>query len=159
MSNHTVYLSNPEATFELGVFLAEKVSTPLLIALNGDLGAGKTALSQGIAAGFGVQEAVVSPTFTLANIYDSSRGTLYHLDIYRLPSLEDVYDLGLEDWFQQANSLILIEWQNKFQNWSIPIPILSIELKHQPPGRSITLDFPESCKLREGAFQQWQNKT
>ncbi len=157
MPSHTVYLRNPEATFQIGVFLAENASLPLFIALNGDLGTGKTALSQGIAHGLGIQESVVSPTFTLVNTYPSPRGTLYHLDIYRLGSLEDVYDLGLEDWFQEENSLFLVEWQNKFQNWLIPIPTLQIELSHHPPGRTLTIHFPDACKTLESAFQQWKN--
>ena len=157
MPSHTVHLKNPEATFQAGVFLAENCSLPLFVALNGDLGAGKTALSQGLARGFGIQETVLSPTFTLANIYDSPRGTLYHLDIYRLSSLEDVYDLGLEDWMQAENTLILVEWQNKFQNWPIPIPVLEIELSHTPPGRSLKVTFPETCQSLESAFQQWLN--
>lgn len=87
-----------------------------VVALTGELGSGKTVLSQGIASGLGVPcgYAVTSPTFTLVNEYPGREGTLYHLDLYRLSKAVDLADVGFEEYLQ-AGGVMVIEWAEKIQ--------------------------------------------
>jgi len=86
-----------EATRELGAALAELAEPGDLILLAGDLGAGKTAFTQGFGRGLGIEERITSPTFTLAREYDGGRLLLHHIDVYRLEQLEDIFDVGLPE--------------------------------------------------------------
>lgn len=97
-----------EETRALGSALADLVEPGDIIVLNGELGAGKTALTQGFAEGLGVTEQVVSPTFTIARAY-RGRLALNHLDVYRLEHLQEAVDLGLAE-LTDDDSVTLIEW-------------------------------------------------
>ena len=83
-----IFLADAQATFQLGLQLGQTLPPGSVILLEGDLGAGKTTLVQGIGAGLGITEPIVSPTFTLVNEYIGGRVPLYHLDLYRLQSSE-----------------------------------------------------------------------
>ena len=83
-----IFLADAQATFQLGLQLGQTLPPGSVILLEGDLGAGKTTLVQGIGAGLGITEPIVSPTFTLVNEYIGGRIPLYHLDLYRLKSTE-----------------------------------------------------------------------
>ncbi|MBE7051688.1 MAG: tRNA (adenosine(37)-N6)-threonylcarbamoyltransferase complex ATPase subunit type 1 TsaE [Ruminococcaceae bacterium] len=98
-----------DETHNLGVEFASKLKEGTLIALDGDLGAGKTAFTTGVASGFGVTETVTSPTFTIVNEYRSGRIPVFHFDVYRLSSMDDLYDIGWDDYVAQ-NGIILMEW-------------------------------------------------
>ena len=107
LKTHTV-----EDTQQFGQLLGEWVKHnghPLCIALIGDLGTGKTHLSQGIAKGFGVTEEITSPTFAIMNTYDVNRTHLYHFDVYRIGDPEEMYEIGYEDYFY-GQGVCLIEW-------------------------------------------------
>lgn len=98
--------------------LAKKfLKTGGVIALIGDLGAGKTIFAQGFAKGLGIKEKIISPTFILQREYKipSSKKILYHLDLYRLENEEQFKHLGLEELFESGN-IILIEWADKIKN-------------------------------------------
>jgi tRNA threonylcarbamoyladenosine biosynthesis protein TsaE len=82
---------------------------PLLVTLAGDLGTGKTTLAQAICRGFGVADDVTSPTYALVHEYRSPRGTVYHLDLYRLEREEELTNLGWDD-IVGADALVLVEW-------------------------------------------------
>jgi tRNA threonylcarbamoyladenosine biosynthesis protein TsaE len=84
-----------------------------VLALAGDLGAGKTVFVQGLAAGLGYPGAVTSPTFTLIHIYEGGRLTLFHADLYRLDREEELEDVGLDDIFRQ-DGVAVVEWADKF---------------------------------------------
>ena len=103
-----------EATREWARRLAQRLTPPLVIALYGDLGAGKTVVAQGVAAGLGVTAPVTSPTFTLINEYDLPEGgKLFHVDCYRLnDAVEEARMLGLEELFDEG--IALIEWADRF---------------------------------------------
>ncbi|MFY9398402.1 MAG: tRNA (adenosine(37)-N6)-threonylcarbamoyltransferase complex ATPase subunit type 1 TsaE [Desulfomonilia bacterium] len=103
---------SPEQTFELGRRLGRKLSGGEILLLHGDLGAGKTLLTKGIAAGLGIEDpsVVVSPSFTLVNVYKAGLD-IVHGDLYRLDS-DAVYELGLEDYMDREHVLI-IEWAEK----------------------------------------------
>ena len=92
----TVITKSPEQTELLGKKLAELLRPGDVIAYYGDLGAGKTAFTRGLAAGLGIREAVTSPTYTIVNEYLSGRMPLFHFDMYRLSSSDELFDIGVE---------------------------------------------------------------
>jgi tRNA threonylcarbamoyladenosine biosynthesis protein TsaE len=104
-----------EETIAFGRTLTELLAPPKLVLLRGDLGAGKTTLVKGIAAGFEAaqEEGVTSPTFTLVHEYRGPRANLYHIDLYRVDTARELETLGLDD-LRSDNSILLIEWGDKF---------------------------------------------
>ncbi len=125
-------LPNALATKELGVLLARSLPPGTVILLEGDLGAGKTTLVQGIAQGLGIPESIDSPTFTLINEYFEGRIPLYHLDLYRLEPPE-VQALHLEDYWEGIETplgIVAIEWAEKLRE--LPGQYLRISLNHEP---------------------------
>jgi len=102
-------------TIAFGRTLAELLTPPKLVLLRGDLGAGKTTLVKGIAAAFDAasEEDVTSPTFTLIHEYRGARANLYHIDLYRIDTPRELDTLALDD-LRSENSLLLIEWGEKF---------------------------------------------
>ena len=96
----------------LAARLAAAVTSGDIIALSGDLGAGKTVFARGlIRACLGIDEEVPSPTFTLVQVYDSPRGAIWHFDLYRLRAPDEAWELGIEDAF--ATGISLIEWPDR----------------------------------------------
>ncbi|MFY9790162.1 MAG: tRNA (adenosine(37)-N6)-threonylcarbamoyltransferase complex ATPase subunit type 1 TsaE [Candidatus Sulfotelmatobacter sp.] len=104
-----------EETIAFGRTLAQHLAPPKIVLLRGDLGAGKTTLVKGIAAGFEAaeEEDVTSPTFTLIHEYRGPRVNIYHIDLYRIDTQRELETLGLED-LRSDRSLLLIEWGEKF---------------------------------------------
>jgi tRNA threonylcarbamoyladenosine biosynthesis protein TsaE len=104
-----------EETIAFGRTLAELLAPPKLVLLRGDLGAGKTTLVKGIAAAFeaAAEEDVTSPTFTLVHEYRGPKANLFHIDLYRVDTPRELETLGLDD-LRDANSILLIEWGEKF---------------------------------------------
>lgn len=100
---------SPEETERLGQKLAQKLSGGEIIAYRGDLGAGKTAFTRGLAAGLGIEMRVTSPTYTIVNEYPGGRLELFHFDMYRLPSSDDLFDIGWEDYLHR-NGICAVEW-------------------------------------------------
>ncbi len=98
-----------EDTFLLGKELGETASPGDVYALYGDLGCGKTVLSQGIAAGLGIRAKVNSPTFTILKVYEEGRLPLYHFDVYRIEDPEEMAEVGYDDYFY-GNGVCLVEW-------------------------------------------------
>jgi tRNA threonylcarbamoyladenosine biosynthesis protein TsaE len=98
-----------EQTREVGAALAELLRPGDVIVLAGDLGAGKTALTQGIGAGLGVTGTITSPTFTLVHVYEDGRLPVHHLDVYRLEQLDEVLDIGLPELLDEGG-VVLVEW-------------------------------------------------
>ena len=107
-----------EGTLALGETLAEILKPPMLVILRGEVGAGKTTLVKGIAAALGaaVEEDVTSPTFTLVHEYESAKVHLFHLDLYRLETEEQIAVLGLEEMLAEPNALVLVEWGERFES-------------------------------------------
>ena len=98
-----------EATRELGRQMAKLVSAGSVLTLNGDLGVGKTVFTQGFAQGLEITEAVNSPTFTIVQVYEEGRIPFYHFDVYRIGDIEEMEEIGYEDYFY-GNGVCLIEW-------------------------------------------------
>ncbi|MFB2839661.1 tRNA (adenosine(37)-N6)-threonylcarbamoyltransferase complex ATPase subunit type 1 TsaE [Floridanema evergladense] len=130
-------LANAEETRQLGINLGRNLTAGTVILLSGDLGAGKTTLVQGIGAGLGISEPIVSPTFTLINEYSEGRLPLYHFDLYRLSSPE-VEALGLENYWEGgefALGIMAIEWAEKLTY--MPSSYLQIQLIYTPNDRRL----------------------
>lgn len=100
-----------EDTHALGKKLGENAKPGDVYTLLGDLGVGKTVLTQGIADGLGIKEAICSPTFTIVQVYDEGRMPFYHFDVYRIGDIEEMDEIGYEDYFY-GNGLTMIEWAN-----------------------------------------------
>lgn len=103
---------SPEETEALGEALAERLSAGSVVAFTGDLGAGKTAFVRGMARGLGVTQRVTSPTFTIVNEYEGTRMPLFHFDMYRLESSDELYDIGWEDYLRRGG-VCAVEWSEK----------------------------------------------
>jgi tRNA threonylcarbamoyladenosine biosynthesis protein TsaE len=129
-----------EETIAFGRTLTELLAPPRLVLLRGDLGAGKTTLVKGIAAGFGAaeEENVTSPTFTLVHEYRGPRANLYHIDLYRVETPRELETLGLDD-LRAEGSVLLIEWGEKFPRL-VRERDVEISLKRESEsGRKITV--------------------
>ncbi len=104
------YLSNSKKeTIALGTELGRSLCGGEVVLLSGELGAGKTTFTKGIASGIGIKEVVVSPTFTIVKEYDGGRLRLYHMDMYRL-CVAELDELGLEDYIGKRDGVSVIEW-------------------------------------------------
>lgn len=101
----------PEETFELGRKIGETAVPGQVFTLTGDLGVGKTVFTQGVAAGLGIDEAISSPTFTIIQVYESGRLPFYHFDVYRIGDIEEMEEIGYDDYFF-GEGICLIEWAN-----------------------------------------------
>lgn len=107
-----------EGTLALGEKMAEILRPPKLAILRGEVGAGKTTLVKGIARALGsaYEEDVTSPTFTLVHEYNGPNVHLFHLDLYRLETEEQIAVLGLEEMIAEPNALVLVEWGERFES-------------------------------------------
>ena len=99
----------PQETFDVGKKIGENAKPGQIYTLTGDLGVGKTVFTQGVAAGLGITEPICSPTFTIIQEYESGRLPLYHFDVYRIGDIEEMDEIGYEDYFY-GNGVCLIEW-------------------------------------------------
>ena len=95
----------------MGIELGEKAEPGQVFTLTGDLGVGKTVLTQGLAKGLGIGEPVNSPTFTIVQVYDEGRLPFYHFDVYRIGDVEEMDEVGFED-YVMGDGVSLIEWAN-----------------------------------------------
>ena len=100
---------DPEETFEVGRKIGMNAKPGQIYTLTGDLGVGKTVFTQGVAAGLGITEPVNSPTFTIIQEYEEGRLPFYHFDVYRIGDLEEMEEIGYDDYFF-GQGICLIEW-------------------------------------------------
>ena len=100
---------SPEDTEDIGARLAEQLEPGAVVAFTGDLGAGKTAFTRGLARGLGIPDRVTSPTFTIVNEYEGGRLPLFHFDMYRLGSADELFDIGWEDYLRRGG-VCAVEW-------------------------------------------------
>ena len=111
-----VYESNSwEDTFNLGKRLGEAARAGQVYCLDGDLGVGKTVLTQGFAQGLGIEEPVGSPTFTIVQQYDEGRMPLWHFDVYRIGDISEMDEIGWEDCFY-GEGVCLVEWSSRIED-------------------------------------------
>lgn len=100
-------------TIEFGKSVARAVGVGSVISLVGDLGAGKTTFTKGVARGLGIMDNVTSPTFTILNEYSGEEKRLYHFDFYRIEDESELVELGFEDYFPSTDGLTIVEWVEK----------------------------------------------
>ena len=104
-----IVANSPAETEAAGADLAARLGPGSVIAFTGDLGAGKTAFTRGLARGLGVEERITSPTFTIVNEYEGGRLPLFHFDMYRLGSADELFDIGWEDYLARGG-VCAVEW-------------------------------------------------
>lgn len=105
----TIETASPEETFEVGRQLGLSAKSGELYTLDGDLGVGKTVFTKGMAEGLGITEHVNSPTFTIVQVYESGRLPFYHFDVYRIRDIEEMDEIGYEDYFF-GDGVCIVEW-------------------------------------------------
>lgn len=103
------YSASEQDTEALGRALVQRLQPGAVVAFTGDLGAGKTAFVRGLARGLGIPDRVTSPTFTIVNEYEGGRLPLFHFDMYRLGSADELYDIGWEDYLARGG-VCAVEW-------------------------------------------------
>ncbi len=129
---------SPEETEALGAALAETLKPGTVIAYRGDLGAGKTAFTRGLARGLGCRELVTSPTYTIVNEYLGGRLPLFHFDMYRLESSDDLFDIGWEDYLDRGG-VCAVEWSENVEDAMEGAISINIE-KLSDDERKITIE-------------------
>ncbi|MBR5127233.1 MAG: tRNA (adenosine(37)-N6)-threonylcarbamoyltransferase complex ATPase subunit type 1 TsaE [Roseburia sp.] len=117
---------SPEETRELGRKIGTEAEPGSVYTLVGDLGVGKTVFTQGIAEGLEIEEPICSPTFTIVQVYEEGRMPFYHFDVYRIGDIEEMDEIGYEDYFY-GEGICMIEWANLIEEilperrWDITI--------------------------------------
>ncbi|MGK0185194.1 MAG: tRNA threonylcarbamoyladenosine biosynthesis protein TsaE [Verrucomicrobiales bacterium] len=123
-----LHLADEAATLEIGRQCGESLEATTVIALVGDLGAGKTSLSKGIASGLEYAGDVSSPTFTLVHEYVGGRLPVFHFDLYRLDTVEQLWDIGWDEYLS-SEGVIIAEWADKFPT-ALPPETVWVRLSH-----------------------------
>ena len=136
---------SPEETEALGERLAKILTPGTILAYRGDLGAGKTAFTRGLARGLGFQEQVTSPTYTIVNEYLGGRLPLFHFDMYRLRSSDDLFDIGWDDYLDRGG-ICAVEWSENVAD-AMEDPITVTIEKVSENSRRITIERSEHNAL------------
>ena len=137
----TYTTNSPEQTEALGAALAKVLPAGTILAYRGDLGAGKTAFTRGLARGLGCTDMVTSPTYTVCNEYLGGRLPLFHFDMYRLRSAEDLWDIGWDDYLDRGG-ICAVEWSENVDEAMENAVYVTIE-KTGEESRRITLEGGE----------------
>lgn len=109
MKEKIIEIKNQQETESFGMELGQTAEPGTVIALIGDLGTGKTTLTKSIARGLGIESVITSPTFNIVKEYDTGRLPLYHFDVYRIGDIDEMYELGYEEYFY-GNGVCVVEW-------------------------------------------------
>ena len=129
---------SPEETEAIGEKLAKNLAPGTVLAYRGDLGAGKTAFTRGLARGLGYRDSVTSPTYTIVNEYLGGRLPLFHFDMYRLASDDDLWDIGWEDYLERGG-VCAVEWSENVTD-ALPEDTVWVRIAREgDTGRSITI--------------------
>ena len=130
--------NSPQETEALGQKLGQMLPAGTVIAYRGDLGAGKTAFTRGLARGLGIQDPVTSPTYTIVNEYLGGRVPLFHFDMYRLHSADDLFDIGWDDYLERQG-ICAVEWSENVAE-ALEDPLTVTICKTGEESRKITLE-------------------
>ncbi len=126
----TIKINSERETINFGEALGKEVKPGTVIALAGDLGTGKTTLTKAIAAGLGISETVTSPTFNIIKEYRSGRLPLFHFDVYRIGDIDEMYELGFEEYFY-GHGVCVVEWADLIEEL-LPEDALTIRMDYGP---------------------------
>lgn len=140
-----IYLENEEQTKEIGYKLGQLLTPKSVVCLIGDLGAGKTTMTQSLAKALEVDDYITSPTFNIVNEYEG-RMPLYHFDVYRIGSSDEMYDIGFDEYID-GEGVCIIEWANLIED-ILPNEYLYIEMNYKETGREMIL-APKGEKYEE----------
>ena len=132
-----LHLSSLQKTRLFGNHFARLLKPNSILALSGELGAGKTSFVQGLASGLGIDSPIQSPTFIYLNIYEEGKIPLYHFDLYRINDGAAFFAMGFEEYFQKGG-ITVIEWPEKLGNAPLP-PHILLRFSHEKKGRSVSL--------------------
>ncbi len=122
------YITGNEAETEaLGKRLAKQLNAGAVIAFTGDLGAGKTAFTRGVACGLEIPDRITSPTFTVVNEYEGGRLPLFHFDMYRLGSAEELFDIGWEDYLARGG-ICAVEWSENIED-GLEMDVIRVDIR------------------------------
>ncbi len=121
---------NPESTETFGFQLGQKLNGGDIVALHGDLGSGKTVLARGIARGLGVTEPVASPTYTIVQEYTGRQWALYHIDMYRIDTVEAAEAFGLEYYLSDQSAIVVVEWAERIAPLLADENVIRVYLSH-----------------------------
>ncbi len=143
-------ISSEEDMIDFGTELAKDFKGEDIVLLHGDLGAGKTTITKGIAKGLGIDNTIVSPTFSIMNIYHVSTkapkhnstqkiNTLMHIDTYRLEHEDDLIEIGVEDYLGRPDTITIIEWPEKIEDLLKDKKVINITIEHVDGGRNIDI--------------------
>ena len=142
--SRTLFTNDPSETLAFGELIGREARPGDIYALYGDLGAGKTVFTQGLARGLGIPGHVNSPTFTIMQVYDGGRYPLYHFDTYRLTSPDELDETGFEEYFY-GDGITVIEWASRVEEL-LPGDCIRIDLTRDHErgdnARSITVRYP-----------------
>ena len=127
MSKQVIESFSPEDAFAFGVELGKKCKPGDILTLHGDLGVGKTLFSKGLGKGLAIDEPISSPTFMVVQVYDSGRLPFYHFDVYRIADLEEMDEIGYEDYFY-GDGVCLIEWAEQIEEL-LPENVIAITIE------------------------------
>ena len=142
---YKIQTHSEDETIELAENFESEKFPNMVICLNGDLGAGKTLFTKGIAKGLGIDEPITSPTFTIIKEYESGEMPLYHMDVYRLDGVTD--GIGIEEYFTK-NGIVVIEWANTIQD-ILPDERLEIKFKVVDENKRTLIITPYGEKYEE----------
>ena len=134
----TFLTNSPAETEAIGAALAKVLPAGTILAYRGDLGAGKTAFTRGLARGLGCKDLVTSPTYTIVNEYLGGRLPLFHFDMYRLASSDDLWDIGWEDYLERGG-ICAVEWSENVEDAMEDAVSVTIE-KLGEDSRRITIE-------------------
>ena len=141
----TVVTNSETETRQLGFDLAQTLCPGTVLAFYGDLGAGKTTFTKGLAAGLGILDPVTSPTYTIVNEYETGKTPLIHFDMYRLGSADDLFEIGWDDYLERG-AILAVEWS---ENVEAALPPDTVRVRIEKDGdtrRTITI-----TGMKEGA--------
>lgn len=147
----SVFLDSLPETIALGDALGRVAPLGTVVALHGDLGAGKTSFGQGVGLGLGVPAPVVSPTFVLMAEYDGGRLPLMHADAYRLTAVE-ARSIGLDEALETWPGVALVEWASRIQE-HLPTDFIAVHLSHTEQGR--TAEVSAHGPVHERVLAEW----
>lgn len=144
MESRQIETNSPEETFAAGRQIGFCAKPGDIYTLHGELGAGKTVFTQGVAAGLGITERVNSPTFTIVQVYESGAIPFYHFDVYRIGDIEEMDEIGYEDYFY-GEGVCMIEWADRIGDL-IPAKARRI---------SIDKDLEKGFEYRKITIKSW----
>jgi len=138
----TIISNSSDETFALGSALGEKIGRKSVVALYGDLGAGKTVFAKGIAAGLGITGDITSPTFSLMEVYEGNI-TLYHFDLYRIEDPNEFANLSFEEYWE-GDGVSVIEWP-EIAKEILPSKKINVRIEYIDENRrTITIEYPDN---------------